>query len=90
MLASAARGLSAKGLIDDVRHLKRARIYTHCGEGDGSMGATRASYEFFAEFTAANNLLGKFDLPAGHCWPGDTGIMPCRVVLRNFWPAENW
>ena len=33
-LADAARRLSAAGKIDDVQHLRRARIFTYCGTKD--------------------------------------------------------
>lgn len=95
LLAEVARKMSAEGLIDDVRHLQRSKVYTHCGmddgtlSGGGEMTATQANHDFFLEFTNKSNVLGKFDLPAGHCWPGDSGVFPCKKFLKNFWPAEN-
>jgi len=89
VLAETARRLSAAGTIDDVRHLRRTKVYTFCGQADPSLNTTQATRDFFAELTPPANVLGKFDLPAGHGWPEADGLLPCRVVLDNLWPTEN-
>eukprot|EP00756_Hemistasia_phaeocysticola_P052005 Hpha_TRINITY_DN27193_c0_g1::TRINITY_DN27193_c0_g1_i1::g.29410::m.29410 len=88
-LVAAARRMGAAGEIDDVAHLATTKVYTYCGTADGSMGATQASRDFYAELVPPENLLYNFTIPSGHCWPQATGITPCRVVLKNFWAAEN-
>lgn len=54
------------------------------------MAATQANHDFFLEFMPGANVLGKFDLPAGPCWPQVIqGFSHAKRFLKNFWPAEN-
>ena len=55
MLADAARRMAAAGSIDDVSHLQRTKVYTHCGMADGSLVATQATHDFFLELVPAAN-----------------------------------
>eukprot|EP00931_Biecheleriopsis_adriatica_P024689 TRINITY_DN15321_c0_g1_i1.p1 TRINITY_DN15321_c0_g1~~TRINITY_DN15321_c0_g1_i1.p1 ORF type:complete len:390 (-),score=43.81 TRINITY_DN15321_c0_g1_i1:130-1299(-) len=90
-LAAAAERLAAEGLIDDLMHLRKARVYTYCGTEDQShFGATQKAQEFFAQFLPASNLLYNFTVPSGHCWPQDDGLSPCSFGGKyNPWPWEN-
>ena len=88
-LVAAARQRTASGEIDDVVHLQTTKVYTYCGTSDGSLNATMANRDFFARLVPAENILFNFSLPSGHCWPSDSSLLPCKVVLKNFWPVEN-
>ena len=69
--------LAAKGLVDDLANLKRARVYTYCGTNDpGHYGATVKARDFFVELSA--DVAFNFTVPSGHCWPQDGGwSVPC-------------
>jgi len=92
MLAAAAQRLSEAGAIDDVKYLARNRFYTYCGTKDGTITATKKNRDFFAQFTAEENILSNFSIPSGHCWPQDTGANLCglwNTKVSNPWPLEN-
>jgi len=84
VLAAAARRYSRQGHIDDVAHLRRARIYTFCGTRDtGHFGATEKARDFFLQFVNASQVATSFDVDAGHCWPQSKGIAPCGGPLPD-------
>ena len=92
ILVEKARQHAASGYIDRLDHLSSAKIYTYAGTKDPTIGATKKTRDFFAQFVPTANLLFNFTIPSGHCWPQNIGINTCGPWNRwmgNTWPAEN-
>ncbi|CAE8615272.1 unnamed protein product [Polarella glacialis] len=83
LLKTVAQNYASQGLIDNITHLERARVYFYRGTkdnhyGQGSVAKTR---DFFAEFVPASQLLLKNDIPSGHAYP---------LPGSSPWPCGTW
>ena len=79
-LASYARNQSRAGAIDDVRHLRRARVYLYRGTKDATYqrGSVDNNRLFFKRFLAADEqILFQNTTPSAHSWPTLSYGTPC-------------
>lgn len=80
-LVSYAQNQSRAGTIDDVKHLRGARVYLYRGTKDVTYqrGSVDNNRLFFAQFAAdpEGQILLMNTTPSAHCWPTVNYGTPC-------------
>ncbi|CAE8631985.1 unnamed protein product [Polarella glacialis] len=94
LLQAAAQDYATRGLIDNLTHLARDRIYMYRGTKDAIClsGSTENTRDFFAEFleNASSQILMEVAVPSGHAIPVTGWVpWPCGLPPLHGFPLQN-